>query len=65
MGQGNELRNKDTNRNEKVAQANSRKEEKLVGTSKEEAIRKSSHATFILSTERKTCSRKAKQKMVR
>jgi hypothetical protein len=32
-GQGKEPRNEDTNRNEKAGQANSRKEEKLVGTS--------------------------------
>jgi hypothetical protein len=64
MGQGNQRRSKDTNRNEEVRQGNSRKEEKLAGTSTVDAIRKSSQASFILSIDRKTCSRKAKKKMV-
>jgi hypothetical protein len=48
MGQGKKGRNKVTSRNEEAEQTNYRKGRKLVGTSLEDAIRKSSQATFIL-----------------
>jgi hypothetical protein len=50
MGQGKEMRNKVTTRNGEVGQTNTR-EEKLAGTSTEDAVWKSSQATFTLSTE--------------
>jgi hypothetical protein len=46
MGQG--------KRNEEVEQTDTQEEEKLAGTSADDAIRKSSQATFILSSDRKT-----------
>jgi hypothetical protein len=48
MGQEKEQRNKVTSRNEEAGQTNKRKEEKLAGTSTEDAIRKRSQTTFIL-----------------
>jgi hypothetical protein len=48
-GQGQERRNKGTARNEEVRQTNMQKEEKFVGTSTEDIIRKNSQVTFILS----------------
>jgi hypothetical protein len=59
MRQGKEQRNKVTTRNEEVGQINTQVEEELAGTSTVSAIRKSSHATFILSTDRRTRSREA------
>jgi hypothetical protein len=52
VGQGKERRNKVTTRNDEVGLTNVRMEEKLAGTSAEDAVRKSSHATFV-STDRK------------
>jgi hypothetical protein len=49
---------------EEVEQTNTWKEEKLAGTSTEDAIRKSSQAAFILSSDRRTWFRKAKKNMV-
>jgi hypothetical protein len=63
MRQGKGQENKIAFGNEEVGQTNKRKEEKLAGTSIEDAIRRSSHATFISSTNRRTYSRKAKKKM--
>jgi hypothetical protein len=40
--------------NEEAGQTNTRKEEKLDGTSTEDDIRKSSQESFVLSTDRKT-----------
>jgi hypothetical protein len=47
VGQGTERRNKVSTRNAEAGHTYTRKEEKLAGTSKEEAIRKNSQATFI------------------
>jgi hypothetical protein len=47
MGQGKERRDKVMAGNEEVGQTNTGKEEKLAGTSREDAIRKSSLATSI------------------
>jgi hypothetical protein len=49
-----ERQNKVTTRNGQVGQANTRKEEKFAGISTEDAIGKSSQATYILSADRKT-----------
>jgi hypothetical protein len=54
MVQGKERRNEVTTRNEKAGLTSTRKEEKCAGASAEEATRKRSEATFILSADRKT-----------
>jgi hypothetical protein len=51
--QGNERINMVTTRNVEVEQINTRKEQKLAGSSTEGAIRKSYQAIFISLTERK------------
>jgi hypothetical protein len=48
MGQGKERRNAVTTADKGVGQTNSRKEETWAGTSTEDAIRKSSQATFCI-----------------
>jgi hypothetical protein len=58
MRQGKGRRNKVTNRNEEAGQTNTQKEEKLARTSTEDAIKKSSQIAFILSTDRKTTTKK-------
>jgi hypothetical protein len=54
VGQGKRLQNKVASGNEEVGQTNTRTEGKLSGASAEDDIRKSSRATFILLTDRKT-----------
>jgi hypothetical protein len=54
VGQGKVKRNEVITRNEETGQTHTRKVEELAGTSEEDAIRKSSQATFILPTDRKT-----------
>jgi hypothetical protein len=54
MGQEMKRRNEVTSGNEEVGQTNARKEDKLAVTSPEDAIGKSSQATSVLSTCRKT-----------
>jgi hypothetical protein len=57
------VRSKDTTKSEQFGQTNKRKKENMAGTSKEDANKNSSQAIFLLSTYRKTQSRKATKKM--
>lgn len=65
VGQGKKWQNKVTNRNEELGQTNTQKAERRAGTSTEYAIRKSSEAILMLSTNRKAWFRKTEKKITR